>query len=77
VSEYARSLTSGEISGIQSRSRFELEGDQSLAQAGVLILWFHWEMKNVCSLYREIVPLGSSFFGRFTHKELAVLANAS
>ena len=75
-SECAGSLTSGEISGIQSRSRLELEGDQSLAQAGVL-LWFHWETKNVYSLYREIIPLGSSSFGRFTHKELPVLANAS
>jgi hypothetical protein len=55
----------------------ELEGNQSLAKAGVLILWFHWETKNVCSLYREIVPLGSSSFGRFTHKDLPVLANAS
>jgi hypothetical protein len=55
----------------------ELEGDQSLAQAGVLVLWFHWETKNVYSLYREIVPLGSSILRRFTHKELPVLANAS
>jgi hypothetical protein len=53
-----------------------MEGDQSFAQADV-ILWFHWETKNVCSVYREIVPLGSAFFGRFTHKELPVLANAS